>query len=80
MTEIALFTGSFALVFALGFQQQNIHYRRYVLAMVNATFIGMLNLAMLKLGPQASPTEMLAFITGEPPASSRRNGQFDQCR
>lgn len=66
MTELALFSGSFAIVFALGFQQHNIHHRRYVPAMLNATFIGMLNLLMLKLGPQASSTEMLAFIAGEP--------------
>lgn len=66
MTELALFCGSFAIVFALGFQQQNIHCHRYVLGMLNATFIGVLNLLMLKLGPQASPTDMLAFIAGEP--------------
>lgn len=66
MTELALFTGSFAIVFALGFQQQNIHYRRHILAMLNAIFIGILNLAMLKLGPQATTTEMLAFIAGQP--------------
>ena len=66
MTECALFAGSFAIVFALGFQQQNIHLRRYGLAMLNATFIGLLNLMMLKLGPQASSSEMLAFIAGEP--------------
>ncbi|MDP2795634.1 MAG: hypothetical protein Q8O25_16385 [Sulfurisoma sp.] len=66
MTELAIFSGSFAIVFAPGFQQQNIHNRRHMLAMLNATFIGMLNLLMFKIGPQALPTEMLTFIAGEP--------------
>jgi hypothetical protein len=66
MAELALFAGSFAIVFALGFQQQIIHHRRHLLAMLNATTIGMLNLLLLKLGPQASPSEMIAFIAGQP--------------
>lgn len=66
MTELALFAGSFSIVCALGFQQQNILRRRHLMAMLNATLIGTLNLLMLKLAPQASPSEMLAFVAGEP--------------
>ena len=66
MKELVLFAGSFAAVFALSFQQHNIHLRRRTLALINASFIGMLNLMILKIGPQASPSEMLAFIAGEP--------------
>jgi hypothetical protein len=66
MNEIALFGGSFIFVFALSFQQQNIHYRRHLLAAVNAAMIAALNLFVVKLGAQASTTEMLAFIAGQP--------------
>jgi len=66
MNEIALFVGSFVFVFALSLQQQNVHYRRYFLAVVNSAFIASLNLLVVKLGSQASPTEMLAFVAGQP--------------
>ena len=66
MKELALFCGSFATVFALSFQQHNIQLRRQTMALINATFIGMLNLIILKIGSQASPSEMIAFIVGEP--------------
>jgi lipoprotein signal peptidase len=66
MKEIVLFGGSFALVFALSFQQHHVHCRRYGFTFVNAVIIGALNLVMIKLGSQASPTEMLAYISGGP--------------
>ncbi len=66
MNETALFFGSFVFVFALSFQQQNVHYRRYFLAVVNSAFIASLNLLVVKVGSQASPTEMLAFVAGQP--------------
>ncbi len=66
VTEFVLFIGSFAIVFALSFQQQNLHYRRYALAFLNSIFIGILNLLLLKLGPQATVPEMLALIMGGP--------------
>lgn len=69
MKEFALFGGSFALVFALSFQQHHVHCRRYYFTFINAVIIGMLNLVMLKLGSQASPTEMLAYISGGPMGS-----------
>ncbi len=66
MNEIALLGGSFVFVFALSYQQQNIFYRRYFLAVVNAAFIASLNLFVVKVGSQATPAEMLAFIAGQP--------------
>lgn len=66
MNEIALLGGSFVFVFALSYQQQNIFYRRYFPAVVNAAFIASLNLLVVKLGSQATPAEMLAFIAGQP--------------
>ena len=66
MNEIGLLGGSFVFVFALSFQQQNIIYRRYVPAIANAAFIAALNLFVVQVGSQATPTEMLAFIAGQP--------------
>ncbi len=66
MNEIGLFSGSFVFVFALSLQQQNVHARRYLLALVNSAFIAALNLFVIRLGSQASTTEMIAFIAGQP--------------
>jgi disulfide bond formation protein DsbB len=66
MNEIALFVGSFVFVFALSFQQQNVHYRRYFLAVINSAFIAALNLFVVKMGAQASPSEVAAFVAGQP--------------
>jgi len=70
MNEIGLFCGSFVFVFALSFQQQNIHYKRYFPALINAAFIAGLNLFVVRLGSQASTTEMLAFVAGQPLGSA----------
>jgi hypothetical protein len=66
MNEIGLFGGSFVFVFALSYQQQNIHYRRYLPALVNAAFIAGINLFVIRLGSQATAFEMIAFIAGQP--------------
>lgn len=66
MNAFLLFLGSFFIVFALGFQQHNVHYHRYQAAFVNGIFIGIMNLLILRLGPSASPSEMMAFLMGGP--------------
>lgn len=66
MNALLLFLGSFFIVFALGFQQHNVHNRRYRAAFVNGIFIGAMSLLVLRLGPNASPIEMAAFILGDP--------------
>lgn len=66
MNALLLFIGSFFIVFALGFQQHNVHYRRYQAAFVNGIFIGIMNLLVLRLGPSASPAEMAIFLMGGP--------------
>lgn len=66
MNTLLLFLGAFFIVFALGFQQHNVHYRRYQAAFLNGIFIGIMNLLVLRLGPGASPVEMAAFLTGGP--------------
>lgn len=64
MNALLLLTGSFFIVFALGFQQHNVHYRRYQAAFLNGIFIGVMNLLVLRLGPSASPVEMVSFLFG----------------
>ncbi|MBI5900717.1 MAG: hypothetical protein HZB40_15995 [Rhodocyclales bacterium] len=66
MTEFALFGGSFAFVFAISLQQQNVHHQRFALAFINSAAIAALNLVVVKLGSAASPTEMAAYIAGQP--------------
>lgn len=66
MNAFLLFIGSFFIVFALGFQQHNVHYRRYRAAFMNGIFIGAMNLLVLRLGPSASTVEMAAFLIGGP--------------
>ena len=66
MNALLLFLGSFFIIFALGFQQHNVHYRRYRAAFVNGIFIGIMNLLVLRLEPSASPAEMAVFLMGGP--------------
>lgn len=66
MNEIGMLGSSFIFVFALSFQQENIHYGRYCLAIINSACIASLNLFVVAVGAQASPTEMMAFIIGQP--------------
>ena len=64
MDGMLLFIGSFFLVFALGFQQNNVQNSRYKSAFVNGIFIGVMNLLVLRIGPTASAVEMIAFLIG----------------
>ena len=66
MRELSLFVGSFAMVFALSFQSGNVRDRRIVWATLNSMAIAMLNLTVVRLGAEASLTEMIAFIVGQP--------------
>ncbi|HAR45568.1 MAG TPA: hypothetical protein DCS05_05175 [Nitrospiraceae bacterium] len=66
MTELALFTSSFLLVFALGFQSLNVNNGRYTAAFLTSFLIGAANIAVLKLAPSASPTEIAAYLAGGP--------------
>lgn len=66
MNAFLLFASSFTIVFAFAFQQHNIHYRRYRLAVVNALLIDLMHLVLLKLGSGATSSEMVAFLIGGP--------------
>lgn len=66
MNAFLLFLSSFTIVFAFAFQQHNVHYRRYRLAVATALLIDALHLVLLKLGAAATVPEMMAFLIGGP--------------
>jgi hypothetical protein len=66
MTELTLFISTFILVFALGLQSLNVNNGHYWAAFITSLFIGSSQLVLFKLAPNASLSEMLAFITGGP--------------
>lgn len=66
MNAFLLFLSSFTIVFAIAFQQHNVHYRRYRLAAISAMAIDAMHLLLLKLGTTAGMAEMAAFLCGGP--------------
>lgn len=66
MTYAILFGSTFAIVFALGAQSLIVNNGRYLAAFFNSILIGACNMVLLKLGPQAMPLEIVAFLLGGP--------------
>jgi len=66
MTELLLFTSTFLLVFALGLQSLNVNNGRHTAAFFTSFLIGGANLVVLRLAPNASPTEIAAYLSGGP--------------
>lgn len=66
MIELALFASTFVVVFALGFQQQNVTGRHYLAAFFTSFVIGGAYLFLYKLVPDAGPSEMAAYLAGGP--------------
>ena len=66
MTELLLFSSTFVLVFALGFQSLNVNGGHYVAAFFTSFLIGGSNLVLFKLAPEATGAEIWAFMTGGP--------------
>jgi hypothetical protein len=66
MIALTLFASTFLLVFALGFQSLNVNNGHYWAAAITSLVIGSMQLVMLKLGPDATPIEAVAFISGGP--------------
>jgi len=66
MTALMLFVSSFSLVFALGYQSLNVNNGHYRAAFLTSFAIGAANIAVLKLAPSASPTEIAAYLAGGP--------------
>ena len=66
MTALALFASTFALVFFLGLQSLNVNGGHYRAAFLTSFGIGVGNLALYKLAPNASGIEIAAFLAGGP--------------
>jgi len=66
MTHAALFLSAFATVFLLGIQQQNVHGRHYLAAIVTSLGIGAAQIFLWRLVPSATPGEIAATLAGGP--------------
>ena len=66
MTLTALFGSTIVVVFALGAQSLLVNNGRYAAAFANSIIIGICNLVLFKLAPQATAGEMVAFLSGGP--------------
>lgn len=66
MTELALFTSTFVLVFALGLQSLNVNNGHYRAAAFTSFAIGSMQMILFKLAPDASWSEIAAFLSGGP--------------
>lgn len=66
MTAIALFLSTFVLVFALGFQSQNVNGGHYKSAAITSFAIGAGQMVLYKLAPSADWLEITAYLCGGP--------------
>lgn len=66
MTELILFASTYVLVFALGLQSLNVNNGHYYAAAVTSLAIGAMQMVLFKLAPDASWTEIAAFLLGGP--------------
>lgn len=66
MNELYLFTSCFVLVFALGAQSLNVNNGHFWAAAFTSFFIGIGQLVLFKLAPNANWTEMASFLLGGP--------------
>lgn len=66
MTHLALFASAAALVFLLGYQQQNVTGRHYLSAVLTSVFIGSAQIFLWRIVPDASWGEILATLAGGP--------------
>lgn len=66
MTHAALFLSAFFTVFLLGFQQQNVSGRHYFAAVVTSLGIGVAQIFLWRLVPEASASQIAATLAGGP--------------
>ncbi len=66
MTALTLFASTFALVFFLGLQSLNVNGGHYWAAFFTSFGIGIGNLLLFKLAPNATGIEIAAFLGGGP--------------
>lgn len=61
-----LFVSTFGLVFLLGVQQLNVQHDHHLAAAATSLFIGISQLALYKLAPDAGGVEIAAYLAGGP--------------
>lgn len=66
MTHLALFLSAFFTVFLLGFQQKNVHGEHYLAAVVTSVGIGVCQIFLWRLVPDANASQILATLCGGP--------------
>lgn len=66
MSALALLASTFALVFCLGMQSQLVNNGHTVAAFFNSLSIGVCNLVLFKLAPEATGWEVAAYLAGGP--------------
>lgn len=66
MTALALFASTYALVFFLGLQSLNVNGGHYKAAFLTSFGIGVANLVLFKLAPDAGALEIAGFLAGGP--------------
>lgn len=66
MTELTLFASTFVLVFALGAASLNVNNGHFLLAAMTSFVIGAGQMVLYKLAPNASWTEIAAYLMGGP--------------
>lgn len=66
MTALALFGSTLAVVFFLGWQSLNVNQGHYLAAFLTSFGIGISNLVLFKLAPDASGVEIVGYLCGGP--------------
>ena len=66
MIELALFLSTFSVVFALGFQQQNVTGGHYIAAFLTSFWIGGSYLALYRWMPDPTWGQVAAYLGGGP--------------
>lgn len=66
MTHLALFASAFCVVFLLGFQQKNVHGGHYLAAVVTSFGIGIAQIFLWRLVPDADAGQIAATLAGGP--------------
>lgn len=64
MTALLVFISTFATVFGLGFQSQNVNQGHYLAAAVTSLFIGGSSLVLYKVLPEADLLQSAAYLAG----------------
>jgi len=66
MNAFLIFSSTFALVFALGFQSLNVNNGHYKAAFLTSFIIGVSNIVLFKTVPNANWLEICAYLSAGP--------------